>query len=290
MQIFEMNYQDKIAPRGSSVYYSLLAVNERQRHAISVVRTFAKEINEIILNCSDKSVALNKFIWWRGEFQQLMSTTATHPITQALQIVIKEFNLPIELFQEFFAGIARDLEIEHYQDIDELFHYLHHTGGAIERIIAHILKFSDKNTLIAVDNFGVCMQMIDILRNLRKTLSHHHCYIPLTDLKQSQITVSQLQQFKMTKKINSLLQLQADRAKRYYQMAIEQLPTIDRYKQSSIIILAELSLNLLDQIVSPESNVLKEYISLTPIRKLFLSWKIHRREKKLYKNIKCRVD
>lgn len=283
MQIFE-NYQNKIAPRGSSIYYSLLSLNEKQRFAVSVVRAFAKEVSEIILHCSDKYVAQNKFFWWRGEFQQLMSTTATHPITQALQIVIKEFNLPIELFQEFFEGVARDLAVDCYQDVDELIHYLHHTGGAIERIIAHILTYTDANTLGAVDNFGICIQMVGLLRNLRKTLFRHHSFIPLTDLKQSQLTISQLQQFAITKEVVSLLQMQADRAKHFYQIAIEQLPLADRYKQSSIIILAELSLKLLDQIISPDSNVLKEYISLTPLQKLFLSWKIHRREKK-YLNI-----
>ena len=272
MQTFDINYQKQIIPRGSTLYYSLLSVNNEQRYAVAVVRAFAKEVGEIILNCSDKSVALNKFLWWRGEFQQLLSTTPTHPITHALQIVINRFNLPIELFQEFIAGVGQDLGLEYYNTVDELIHYHHHTAGSIERIVAHILSFSDSNTLSAVNNFGICIQMVSLLRDLRKVLCHNHCYIPLNDLTKLQLSVSQLQQMVMTEEIYSLLLIQADRAKHYYKIAIGQLPKVDRCKQSSIIILAELSLKLLDQIISPESNIFKEHISLTPIRKLFLAW------------------
>ena len=275
----------QIAPRGSSIYYSLLFVNAKQRYAISIVRSFAKEVGEIILNCSDRSVALNKFLWWQGEFQQLVSTTPTHPITQALQIIIEQFNLPIELFQEFLTGVEHDLQTEFYNTIDDLNHYHHHTAGAIERIIAYILAYTDVHTLTAVNHFGICIRMVRLLRDLRKVLTHNHCYISLDDLSKSQLSISQLNNMVMTKEIYTLLNLQADRARHHYQKAIDQLPSVDRYKQSSIIILAELSLKLLDQVISPSSNLFKEYISLTPLRKLFLSWQVQRREKKYFKMI-----
>lgn len=279
MQSFDIHYQHQIMPRGSTLYYSLLSVSNEQRYAVAVVRAFAKEVGEIILNCSDKSVALNKFLWWQGEFQQLLSTTPTHPITQALQIAINRFNLPIELFQEFITGVGQDLGLEFYNTVEDIIHYHHHTAGSVERIVAHILTFSDANTLSAVNNFGICIQMVRLLRDLRNVLSHHHCYIPLADLDKLQLSVAQLHQYVMTEEIYSLILMQADRAKYYYKIAMEQLPKADRCRQSSIIILAELSLKLLDQLISRDSNIFTEHISLTPLRKLFLAWRIHWREK-----------
>lgn len=282
MQTVEASLQKQIAPRGSSIYYSLLFVSNEQRAAICAVRAFAKAVGEIILECRDRSVALSKFSWWRGELQQLFSTTPTHPITQALNSAIHHFKLPPALFQEFMEGVAQDLTKQDYSDFEELIHYFHHTAGAIERIIAHILGFADTQTLTAMNHLGISMQIIRNLRDLRRVLMHQHCYIAHTDLEQMSVSLSQLQQCLMSNEIHALLVLQAQHARKYYQMAMEQLPHGDRYNQSSTLILAELSLKLLDQMINPKSNVFKEQISLTPLKKLILSWRIDRREKKLY--------
>lgn len=283
MQSADINFQiqNQIAPRGSSLYYSLMTVSQDQRLAICAVRSFAKEITDIVLSCSDLTVAQQKFAWWQGELQQLLSSTPTHPVTKILHSTLKQFKCPTELFLEFMNGIRQDLEQMHYDNTEELMHYYHHTAGAIERIIAHILGFTDQQTLMAVNYLGISQQIIKNIRDIRKILIHQQCYIAQSDLEKCHLSISQLQQFNMTQEVRALLQLQAQMAIENYHKALDLLPAVDRYKQCSTLTLAELSLKLLEQLLAPNNNIFKEYVSLTPLRKLWVSWKVQRREKKL---------
>lgn len=281
MQSADINIQvqEQIAPRGSSLYYSLMYVSYEQRLAICAVRSFAEQITEIRLSCTDLTVAVQKFAWWQGELQQLLSTTPTHPITTVLHLAKERFKLPTELFLEFMKGIGQDLEQSQYNNNEELIHFYHHTAGAIERIIAHILGFTDQKTLIAVNHLGISKQIIKNIRDIRKIITHQHCYISQTDLESCHLSIAQLQQLNMTQDIRAVLQLQAQMAIQNYHKAIDLLPAADRYEQCSTMISAELSMQLLKQLLSTKNNVFKEYVSLTPLRKLFVSWNIHRREK-----------
>ncbi len=282
MQSVELDIENQIAPRGSSHYYSLMHVTHEQRTAICAVRAFAEQIGQIIFSCSDLSVAMQKFAWWQGEFQQMLSSTPSHPVTKSLLVIINQFQIPLALFQEYIDGIGHDLSQEFYETSDDLMHFYHHTAGAIERIIAYILGYSDQHTLIAVNYFGISKQIIRNIRDFRKIVIHNHCYISSCDLEQFHLSLSQLQQLTMTDEIRQLINLQAQNAKKYYNLALEQLPSIDRYKQCVALISSALSLQLLDQLLSPHTDVFKEYVRLTPLRKFIVAWKVHRKEKKLH--------
>lgn len=276
METYNLYCQNLIAKQGTPVYYSLLTVTDKQRQAIIAVRAFAREVSDIIIECEEPAVAYAKFAWWQGELQQLASTTPTHPVTLALQIALHNFNIPFELFQEFMTGIGNDLEKDAYETLSDLFHYHHHTAGAIERIIAHILGFSDEKTLIAVDNFGVYVQMIRHLQNLRILLRRQRSYIPVAELMHYSLKIQDLQQFTMKKPIRDLILQYANQVNHYYQLAVENLPRCDRNSQLSTIKMVEIYRELLNQLVTEDSDILQHYISLTPLRQLWISWRVRR--------------
>ena len=66
---------------------------------------------------------------------------------------------------------------------------------------------------------------------------------------------------------------QIERAQRYYQQAFEQLPAADRKAQRTGLIMAAIYRATLDEVVASGCHVLKERVSLTPLRKLWLACK-----------------
>lgn len=273
--------QNLIAKAGAPVYYSALNLNESQKQAIFAVRALAKEVGDIVFECEDSTVAYAKYAWWQGEIQQLASTTPTHPVTKELQLAINKFKIPIELFQEFMVGIGNNLEKSTYQTRTDLFHYHHHTAGVIERINTYILGFSDENTLTAVDYFGVCIQMIRHLQNLRAALRRHRTYIALSDLDEFHLSLENLQSLTISSALRNLLNNHAQQINHYYELGLTALPKCDRFSQLSTIILVEINMALLRQLLSKDSNLLQQFITLTPLRMLKISWLVKRREKKL---------
>jgi phytoene synthase len=69
------------------------------------------------------------------------------------------------------------------------------------------------------------------------------------------------------------MQFQIERAQHFYQQAFEQQPEVDRKRQRTGIIMAAIYRATLDEVVASGCHVLKERVSLTPLRKLWLAYK-----------------
>ena len=55
----------------------------------------------------------------------------------------------------------------------------------------------------------------------------------------------------------------------------------DRYAQSSLLIRLELAMTLLAEMSGEGYRLLEQRTSLTPLRKLWLAWRLRRRERRL---------
>lgn len=272
--------QDKAAASGSSFYYSFLFLEQKQKEAIIAVYAYCREIDDIVDECQDPTVAQDKLNWWRHELTACFAGKGTHPVSQALQDPINHYNLPIEYFLELIDGVESDLGQVRFQTYSDLSLYCYRVAGVIGLLAAEIFGFKNRNTLKYATKLGTAFQLTNILRDVKEDLNRGRLYIPLEDLEKFDVTEQQLSEGKTTEKIRNLMMFQATRAHEHYQDAFRTLPEEDRYPQRSGIIMAEIYQAILSEIEKNEYKVLEKRISLTPIRKLWIAWKTARHEKK----------
>ena len=72
----------------------------------------------------------------------------------------------------------------------------------------------------------------------------------------------------------ALMRFQAERAHRLYDEAFALLPEADRPTQKPGLMMANIYRTLLREIEAEDFKVLNQRISLTPVRKLWLAWKV----------------
>jgi phytoene synthase len=70
------------------------------------------------------------------------------------------------------------------------------------------------------------------------------------------------------------MKFQADRAQGLYDEALALLPQADRQAQKPGLMMASIYRTLLREIERDNFQVLHQRISLTPLRKLWLAWKV----------------
>ena len=70
------------------------------------------------------------------------------------------------------------------------------------------------------------------------------------------------------------MQFQARRAHAMYEEALALLPAIDRRSQKPGLMMASIYRTLLREIEDDDFQVLHQRVSLTPLRKLWLAWKV----------------
>jgi len=275
--------QNKAAASGSSFYYSFRFLPEKQRDAIIALYAFCREVDDIVDEIEDHSVATTKLNWWREEIKNLFHGTPSHPVALALAIHIKEFNLSEEYFVEIIDGMAMDLEFDVYPTFKELQLYCYRVASVVGLLSVEIFGYTNRQTLKYAHELGMAFQLTNITRDVFEDVQRGRVYIPQDELEKFDLTNDDLLTGKTTDNVIKLLKFQVDRANSHYAKAYELLPEEDRFNQRCGLIMAAIYQATLKEIEDDGYRVLEHRIKLTPLRKLWLAWKTARRERK-FKN------
>ncbi len=275
--------QDKASSSGSSFYYSFMFLPALKRRAITALYAFCREVDDVVDECHEESIARIKLNWWRQEVAKLYQGEASHPVTQALQPLLDDFNLAEEYLLEIIDGMEMDLNYSSYQSFKDLSLYCYRVASVVGLLSAEIFGFENRQTLRYAHDLGMAFQLTNILRDVREDAERGRVYIPVDELEQFGVTIDDLHRPLASDATQALFKFQADRARDYYRKAFEELPDEDRYAQRTGLIMAEIYHSLLDEIEADGFKVLQQRIKLTSLRKLWLAWRAARREKKNHK-------
>ena len=272
--------QEKAARSGSSFYYSFMFLSPAQRHAMIALYAYCREVDDVVDECDDPSIARVKLQWWRDELNRLYEGSPQHPVTKALAEYIEKYNLPMEHFLEVLDGMEMDLDISEYPTFKELSLYCHRVASMVGIMSVEIFGYENRGTLKYAHDLGMAFQLTNILRDVREDASLGRIYIPMDELSRFNVSLDDVVSSRMTENARELFAFQAQRARGYYKKAFSHLPEEDRYQQRSGLIMAAIYQTLLDEIEADGFNVLQRRVKLTPLRKLWIAWRTARREKR----------
>jgi len=264
--------QDKAAASGSSFYYSFLFLPQDKRRAITALYAFCREVDDVVDECSDEQVARTTLNWWRGQVAEIYAGHPQHPVAQALVAVVKQFNLAQEHLLEIIDGMEMDLDQPRYTDFKSLQLYCYRVASVVGLLSVEIFGYTDRQTLKYAHDLGIAFQLTNIIRDVGEDARRNRIYLPMDEMKQFNVTAADLLNANESENFQKLMAFQIERAQRYYQQALSQLPVIDRKNQRTGLIMAAIYRATLDEVVASGCHVLKERVSLTPLRKLWLAW------------------
>jgi phytoene synthase len=265
--------KDKAAKSGSSFYYSFMFLPPDKRRAITALYAFCREVDDVVDENSDENVARASLAWWHTEVTAIYAGTPQHPVSRALIPVVKQYKLRQEHFHEIIAGMEMDLQQHQYADFKALQLYCYRVASVVGLLTAEIFGYTDRNTLKYAHDLGLAFQLTNIIRDVGEDARRGRIYLPLGELALFGVHVSDILDSKESEGFQKLMQFQIDRAQRYYQQALEQLPAADRKAQRTGLIMAAIYRATLEEIIASGCHVLKERVSLTPLHKLWLAWK-----------------
>lgn len=266
--------QQKAAASGSSFYYSFLFLPKPKRLAITALYAFCREVDDVADECTDINIARTKLAWWRAEIANLYAGNPQHPVTQALQNAVRDYNLAEEHFLEIVDGMEMDLDQNRYNDFKELQLYCYRVASVVGLLSASIFGYSDRRTLKYAHDLGLAFQLTNIVRDVGEDARRGRIYLPLDELAQFSVSEDDILHGHETDHVRRLLEFQVERAQDYYRRAFEELPEADRRDQRTGLVMAAIYRTLLDEIhASGCEKVLNQRVSLTPLRKLWLAWK-----------------
>ena len=265
--------QDKAAKSGSSFYYSFMFLPAERRRAITALYAFCREVDDVVDECHDLSLAQTKLEWWRQEVGRIYGGVPTHPVGHALKDVLQGFRLPQEQLLEIIDGMAMDLSQTRYLDFKGLQLYCYRVASVVGLLAAGIFGYQERQTLKYAHDLGIAFQLTNIIRDVGEDARRGRIYLPVDELQRFDVPAKDILEARYTDNFRALMAFQAERAERFYDQALTQLPAIDRRAQRPGLIMAAIYRTLLAEIAADGFLVLDRRTSLTPLRKVWIAGK-----------------
>jgi 15-cis-phytoene synthase len=270
----EQYVAQKAAASGSSFYYAFLFLPAPRRAAITAFYAFCREVDDIVDDTLDTGVAASKLAWWQTEVAQAFAGKPSHPVMRALMPLAADYAIEEGHLQKVIQGCQMDLEQTRYLDYPGLQRYCHLVAGIVGEVAANIFGRTQAQTTAYAHKLGQALQLTNILRDVGEDALRGRIYLPASELQQFEVKAQDILQRSYSPRFTALMQFQAQRAQRLYDEALALLPSTDRRAQKPGLMMASIYRALLGEIERDNFRVLHQRISLTPLRKFWLAWRV----------------
>ncbi len=266
--------QEKAAASGSSFYYAFLFLPPQRRAAITAFYAFCREVDDVVDETTDMGVAHTKLAWWQTEVHQAFAGKPNHPVMQALMPLAGEHHIEESHLQAVIEGCQMDLAQTRYLDFAGLQRYCHLVAGVVGEVAAQIFGQTQDQTTAYAHKLGLAFQLTNIIRDVGEDALRGRIYLPIDELQRFDVKAQELLQREYSPRFTELMRFQAQRAHALYDEALGLLPAVDRRAQKPGLMMASIYRTLLREIERDNFQVLHQRVSLTPLRKLWLAWKM----------------
>jgi len=266
--------QQKAAASGSSFYYAFLFLPPERRAAITAFYAFCREVDDVVDEVADPGVAATKLAWWQKEVQQAFAGQPSHPVMQALMPHAPVYGITATQLVAVIEGCQMDLQQTRYLDWPGLQGYCHLVAGVVGEVSARIFVQTHDATMAYAHKLGLAFQMTNIIRDVGEDALRGRVYLPIDELQRFDVKAQELLQRQYSARFNALMKFQAERAHALYDEALALLPAADRRAQKPGLMMTSIYRTLLREIEASDFQVLHQRIALTPLRKLWLAWKM----------------
>ena len=270
--------QQKAVASGSSFYYAFLFLPKPRREAITAFYAFCREIDDVVDDMTDPGVAAAKLAWWQTEVAQSFAGQPTHPVTKALMPKTGDYKIEARHLLAIIEGCRMDLEQTRYLDFTTLQRYCHLVAGVVGEVAANIFGQTRAETSAYAHKLGLALQLTNIIRDVGEDALRGRIYLPVNELQQFDVKAHEILKRQYTgdfqQRFTALMRFQAERAHGFYDEALALLPQADRRSQKPGLMMASIYRTLLREIEADNFSVLSQRVSLTPLRKFWLAWRV----------------
>ena len=266
--------QQKAAASGSSFYYAFLFLPKPKRAAITAFYAFCREVDDVVDDMVDPGVAATKLAWWQTEVAQSFAGRPSHPVMQALRPLAANFAIEQRHLLAVIEGCQMDLAQTRYLDFPALQRYCHLVAGVVGEVAALIFGQTQAQTAAYAHKLGLAFQLTNIIRDVGEDARRGRIYLPLDELQRFGVKAHEVLNRGYSDRFTALMRFQAERAHTVYHDALALLPEADRRAQKPGLMMASIYRALLREIEADNFQVLHQRISLTPLRKFWLAWRV----------------
>ncbi len=271
--------RETAAPAGSDLYYATLHLTTPRREAVLALHALAEEIRRIPRTVADPGVARLKLAWWSDEIGRLFhGGDPQHPACVVLQAAQAARRLQPGALKEWLAVADEEISRKAPADIGALLTDCRRHEGGLWRLTAALCGHTDEGTPHAVELLSTALGLHRVLRDLRLDADIGLLRLPLSELRRFGLGDDPLHA--AHEPFAELAALLAGHVREAVLNGVAALPPHDRPAQLPALIMTELCVRTLHEEQMDGFHLRERRIGLMPLRKLWIAFKVRRRERR----------
>lgn len=230
---------------------SLLLPRELQSHFYHVY-AFCRWADDLGDELGDTGASLEALAWWKGELLAMYQGNAWHPILQALQQTVQQFNIAPEPFLDLLSAFEQDQRLFRYEQFDQLLDYCRRSANPVGRLVLSLFQETQPLQLSLSDEICTGLQLANFWQDVRRDYAKGRIYLPQEDIDRFGCTVffQSADQQPLPAGYRDLLRFQAERTAGYFQRGRSLILNLKPAHQSEIDLIVRGGELLLDRITA----------------------------------------
>lgn len=256
----------------TNFYYSFVFLPPAKRRALEAVYAFARRGDDLVDGSLPRAEARQALVRYQADLAACYSPgrpkeNSASPELATLAFAIERFRIPRSPFEDLVRGFEMDLSISRYATFGDLEHYCYCVASTIGLIAIEIFGYRNPQTRDYAVHLGKALQMVNILRDLRRDARRGRIYLPVEDLDRFKVGPQSLIDGPPQGRFGELIAFEAQRAESLFDLARRALPPEDRRSMLPAEIMAATYWRLLGRIRRRGEEILERRIRLSrPLR------------------------
>src|SRR5437867_2026465 len=214
----------------SNLALAFVLLPKAKREGMSALYAFCREVDDV---ADEESLPVEErraqLALWRADIARACAEAVPRfQVNQELKPFIHQHHLPYELFDELIRGVEMDLDIKRYETYQELEQYCYRVASVVGLLSIEIFGYQNPVCRDYANHLGKALQLTNILRDVRTDAERGRIYLPLSELKKSNVTEAEILRHEYSDRFARLAAGVAERARNFYRLAREALPAEDR--------------------------------------------------------------
>ncbi|MBL9185710.1 MAG: squalene/phytoene synthase family protein [Verrucomicrobiaceae bacterium] len=201
----------------------------------------------------------------------LEGTPPGHSVLDEALDLPKKYGFPRAWMAEIIEGVASDITKNRYETFEELLGYCYKVASVVGLVSIEIFGHEKPETRDYAINLGYALQLTNIIRDVGQDARETgRIYLPQEDLKQFNVSESDLLSGIPSEKLNKLLDFEYHRARDYYAAAQKALPQEDRKHMVASEIMAEIYSTILEKLKRRRYPIFEQRVKLLRVHKAWI--------------------
>ncbi|WP_455209260.1 squalene synthase HpnC [Kaarinaea lacus] len=185
------------------------------RQPIAVIYAFARTADDFADEGKfTESQRLEKLNNYTQQLDALDHSQPTDPVFIALQDVIKQHQLPVQLFHDLLIAFKQDVTKKRYDNFADVMDYCRHSANPVGRLLLHLIKQATPENLQQSDAICSALQLINFLQDIHQDYDENNrIYFAEDEMQQCGVNETMIKQQHTTDAMRALVKQQIRRAK-----------------------------------------------------------------------------